>query len=335
MDLIDLKKIETPRLIIRPVQLGDEVEISAAINRSLESLQRWMPWAKDPSVETTKKFVENAVKNRSNNSFRAFPLVVVHKGDNKIISATGFNEKSDFDIGVYEIGYWIDVKYQGQGFVTEFVTAITRFALEYLSAIRVQIATQVENEKSVSVAKRCGFSCEATMKNHRVDCETNKPADSYLFVATSLENIPVIEIVVETLSDIIFDHQSISEHDLVLDELKSREPIFHRPEHGVTREDFENMTIADYWEIGASGKRYDRQECIDTVVGRYKDPEYSKHDIWKTSDFECRKLSINCYLLTYTLVQGKEKRLTKRSTIWFDERRGRELFEKIWLDKTI
>ncbi|EKD71695.1 MAG: hypothetical protein ACD_46C00122G0002 [uncultured bacterium] len=44
----------------------------------------------------------------------------------------------------------------------------------------------------------------------------------------------------------------------VLYELKKREPIFHRPEFGTTRKDFENMTVEDYWEIGASGQRYDR-----------------------------------------------------------------------------
>lgn len=102
----------------------------------------------------------------------------------------------------------------------------------------------------------------------------------------------------------------------VLDELKKREPIFHRPELGATRADFENMTVDDYWEIGASGKRYDRQECIDTVVARYQDQNYSKNDLWETSDFECRQLSGDTYLLTYTLIQGKEKRVTRRSTIW-------------------
>jgi len=73
-----------------------------------------------------------------------------------------------------------------------------------------------------------------------------------------------------------------------LAELKKREPIFHRPEFGITRADFENMTVADYWEIGASGNRYDRQLCIDTVVGRYQNPDYMKNDIWETKDFECR-----------------------------------------------
>lgn len=102
----------------------------------------------------------------------------------------------------------------------------------------------------------------------------------------------------------------------VLEELKKREPIFHRPEFGTNRSDFENMLDAEYWEVGASGKRYDREFCIETVVKRYQDPHYSKNDYWETWDFECRALSKDTYLLTYILIQGKEKRLTRRSTIW-------------------
>ena len=199
MKLSELKQIETQRLFIRPVEVGDEVEINQAINRSLDSLQRWMPWAKDPSLKTTESFVKNAVLARELKQFRDFPLAVVHKADHKIISVTGFNEKSEFDIGVYEIGYWVDDKYQGKGLVTEFVSAISHFAFNYLNAMRVQIATQVENEKSVSVATRCGFHCEATLKNHRLDCESGKAADSYLFAITDFEKIPKIEISVETL----------------------------------------------------------------------------------------------------------------------------------------
>jgi len=102
----------------------------------------------------------------------------------------------------------------------------------------------------------------------------------------------------------------------ILEELKKREPIFHRPELGVSRADFEKMTVSDYWEIGASGNRYDRDECIETMVKRYQDPDYIKNDFWETSDFECRQLSDDTFLLTYMLIQGKEKRVTRRSTIW-------------------
>ena len=39
----------------------------------------------------------------------------------------------------------------------------------------------------------------------------------------------------------------------VLDELRAREPLFHRPEFGTTRSHLEAMTTEDFWEVGASG----------------------------------------------------------------------------------
>ena len=58
----------------------------------------------------------------------------------------------------------------------------------------------------------------------------------------------------------------------ILEDLKKREPIFHRPELGTTRDVFENMTAPYFWEVGASGQPYSRQYVINTVVDRYMDP---------------------------------------------------------------
>jgi len=98
----------------------------------------------------------------------------------------------------------------------------------------------------------------------------------------------------------------------VLDELVRREPIFHREEFGRTRADFGNMTVSDFWEVGASGRRYSRGLVLDELEKRYSDP-YS--DEWETMGFRCRKLGEDVYLLTYTLIQDKQ-RVTRRSTIW-------------------
>jgi len=95
-------------------------------------------------------------------------------------------------------------------------------------------------------------------------------------------------------------------------ELSTREPIFHRPEFGTSRADFERMTVEDYWETGASGRRYSRKAVLDGLEERFSVP----HDeVWETSDFQCRRLGPETYLLTYTLLQDKQ-RLTRRATIW-------------------
>ena len=105
----------------------------------------------------------------------------------------------------------------------------------------------------------------------------------------------------------------------VLEALRRREPIFHRPEFGSTRADFERMAAADFermaaadfWEIGASGRRYSRAHVLYVLEHRAPDP--AEH-AWKTRDFHCRELGPDTYLLTYTLEQGE--RVSRRSTIW-------------------
>lgn len=104
----------------------------------------------------------------------------------------------------------------------------------------------------------------------------------------------------------------------VLEELRRREPIFHRPELGTARTDFEAMTAPDFWEVGASGLRYDREYVWSVLDERDRHAE----DPWQTSDFWCARLGPDCYLLTYTLAQGP--RVTRRSTVW-EHRDGRWL----------
>ncbi len=98
----------------------------------------------------------------------------------------------------------------------------------------------------------------------------------------------------------------------ILEELSAREPIFHRPEYGTTRADFENMTLPDFWQIGASGRIYSREYVLAELERRHTQPH--EIDLWETSDFRCRKLAEDAYLLTYNLLQGERR--TRRSTIW-------------------
>ncbi len=98
----------------------------------------------------------------------------------------------------------------------------------------------------------------------------------------------------------------------VLEDLARREPIFHRPEFGTTRQDFENMTDRNFREVGASGRRYSRDFVIDTLVERQAAP---RGEVLETRDFECLELAPDTYLLTYTLLQDAT-RVTRRATIW-------------------
>ena len=94
-------------------------------------------------------------------------------------------------------------------------------------------------------------------------------------------------------------------------ELIAREPIFHRPEHGATRDAFMAMTAEEFWQVGASGRRYDREHILDILEQRYS---AAHEDTWETEGFYCQQIAANNYLLTYTLRQAE--RITRRSTLW-------------------
>jgi len=101
------------------------------------------------------------------------------------------------------------------------------------------------------------------------------------------------------------------EHLSVRDELMQREPLFHRAGFGSTRKDFEKMVAPDFWEVGASGRRFSREFVLSTLEKRY---EQATQDVWEVGDFHCLELAAGNYLVTYTLIQGK--RVSRRATIW-------------------
>jgi hypothetical protein len=101
------------------------------------------------------------------------------------------------------------------------------------------------------------------------------------------------------------------EHTAVQDELMQLEPIFHRADFDVSRADFEKLTVPDFWEVGASGRRYSRQFVLSTLEKRYDNPT---KDVWEVGDFHCLEIATDNYLVTYTLIQGQ--RVSRRATIW-------------------
>jgi len=80
----------------------------------------------------------------------------------------------------------------------------------------------------------------------------------------------------------------------------------------MSRAELKQMTVDDFWETGASGRRYAREFVLDVLEQR---KAKAAPDVWETSEFFCRKLAEDVYLLTYTLLQDRT-RLTRRASIW-------------------
>jgi hypothetical protein len=103
-----------------------------------------------------------------------------------------------------------------------------------------------------------------------------------------------------------------AELQAVFEELRQFEPIFHTAEFGSTAEDFEDRMSPEYWEVGASGRRYSRAFILQEA-GKIAHIDAS-HAGWQISEYGLRQFDPGIFLLTYTLNQNG--RLTRRASIW-------------------
>lgn len=131
------ERIETARLLIRPPLPGDGAEANAAIRETFDDLHVWMDWAERiPTVEETESHVRQAHK--AFNAGEDFAYFGFLKESGRFVLASGLHPK-DQSVPKFEIGYWCRAPFQGLGYVTEAVKALTRVGFEVARATKIEI----------------------------------------------------------------------------------------------------------------------------------------------------------------------------------------------------
>ncbi|MDO5674973.1 MAG: DUF4440 domain-containing protein [bacterium] len=97
----------------------------------------------------------------------------------------------------------------------------------------------------------------------------------------------------------------------ILEELTQLEPLIYAANDGKTRAYFENLLIADFWEVGASGKVYERDFVLATLAQRQEQP---REELWRVFDCAVRQIEAEHFLFTYALEQPT--RISRRASLW-------------------
>jgi RimJ/RimL family protein N-acetyltransferase len=97
-----------------------------------------------------------------------FPLLCFERASGEFVLATALHPVS-IEVPSFQIGYWCRARFEGKGYVTEAVRAISEVALHSMGANRIEIRCDVVNHRSRAVAERCGFQLEGVLKN---ECRT-------------------------------------------------------------------------------------------------------------------------------------------------------------------
>lgn len=171
--------LETERLVLRMPQPGDGRSENAAIKASLSELKPWLGFAQnDPSVEDTETNTREAhAKFLTRESLR---YLIFRKDTNEFVGSTGFHN-IEWSVPKFEIGYWIDTRMSGHGYMMEAVGKLTDFALTELKGKRVEIRCESTNGRSRRIPERLGYILEGILRNEDLSVDGERLTDTCVY----------------------------------------------------------------------------------------------------------------------------------------------------------
>ncbi|HDR7866350.1 TPA: GNAT family N-acetyltransferase, partial [Bacillus cytotoxicus] len=96
------------------------------------------------------------------------------------VASTGLH-RIKWEIPQFEIGYWIDTRFSGKGYMTEAVKGIIDYAFSELKANRLEIRCDPTNRKSRAIPEKLGFKLEGILENSSVAVDGNGLRDTCVF----------------------------------------------------------------------------------------------------------------------------------------------------------
>lgn len=148
------------RAVLRPHQLEDFDALWEAIQESRDELRPWLPFA-DQSPDDLRNWLAHTVAKWYTREMMA--MGVFDRTSDRLVGNIGLMVRG-WDIGSFEIGYWLRTSAVGQGYMTEATRLLTDFAFDHLNANRVMIRCDAENARSAAVPRRLGFTQEGLLR---------------------------------------------------------------------------------------------------------------------------------------------------------------------------
>ena len=155
----DLPTIETDRLILRKMTLGDADAVFAYA--SDPEVTRYVIWDAHRTIEDSRAFLDLTARGYESGADLAWGIV--YKGDHRFVGTCGFASLEP-EHARAEIGYVISREYRGRGLAPEAVRAMIRFGYERMNLNRIEARCIAENAASARVMQKAGMTYEGTLR---------------------------------------------------------------------------------------------------------------------------------------------------------------------------
>lgn len=160
MNHLGTKRIETPRLVLRPFVKED----APAMYRNWASdpeVTKFLSWPTYKTVDTAHEILNIWVPRYADNTFYQWAIELKELGEViGSISAVNVDERVDS----VEIGFCIGKPFWGQGIMTEAFQAVIDFLFGEIGVQRIEAGHDPNNPASGVVQRKCGLKYEGTFR---------------------------------------------------------------------------------------------------------------------------------------------------------------------------
>jgi RimJ/RimL family protein N-acetyltransferase len=147
----------------------------------------WMPWChEDYSIEESKSFIEKVKENWETQTI--FGYAIFDAETNEFSGGIGLNQPNKIN-KFYNLGYWVRVSKQNQGFASEATRLLAKTAFEELTINRLEILIAVENIPSQKAAEKAGAFREGVLRKRLVISERIHDAVIFSFIREDFQNL--------------------------------------------------------------------------------------------------------------------------------------------------
>ena len=160
MNHLGTKILKTDRLLLRPFQLTD----AEAMYRNWASdpdVTRFLTWPTHTSPEVSAKVLADWVGQYGKPEFYQWATVPTEAGEPVgSIAVVGYDSR----LGQPELGYCIGKKWWRQGYTSGALNRVIDFLFDEAGAVRIAARHDPRNPGSGAVMRKCGMTCEGTLR---------------------------------------------------------------------------------------------------------------------------------------------------------------------------
>lgn len=162
-EILKVPTFKTERLLIRQAQIEDAKDVCDSIEYSFSSFKKYLhSYAHIRTIEEQSEEYKNLLTKQGHK--KEWRFLAYQKETKTLVACLGLHF-IDPKVPKFEIGYWCDSRFQGNGYIIEAAKTLNEYAFKALKAKRVQIVCAKKNVKAHSIPLKLGFELEAELKN--------------------------------------------------------------------------------------------------------------------------------------------------------------------------